>query len=514
MTNSKSTKRALASSILATFMCVAMLVGMTFAWFTDTASTGVNKIVSGKLDVDLEMAKEWNEDGTVKTWESADGKTLTFKTTDNRSADRILWEPGCTYELPELRVVNNGNLALKYKIQITGIQGDAKLNEVIDWTINDEKIDLTEGKLEADEKGAGFKIKGKMQETAGNEYQGLSIDGIAITVYATQDTVEYDSFNNTYDANATYPAGAMIAGLNGNYETLTEAAMAWRESKGVVTSGDQMGANSIGTVDNVTWLISGKVAVGDGKDVTGTSGSVLGLGYFYPAVTFNNITITGVGTDSAITGGSVRVGGKNVVFENIKFTDEVRIDSNPSTLTFKNCTFENGLRIPHSASNAELVVENCKFINDGTHDYAIFVQGNNVATAKFVGNEISGYMRGMNIELGNNAVVTIEKNRIHDLTGMTENGYTYGSAIQMTTAKSFSVKENTITNVPANAFHIYSVCTASISFIGNTVENAKYLCWNEANNTNITSSGNTVTVSVSGKATNKTEEIASDFTLN
>ena len=49
MTSSKSTKRALVSSALAIIMCVAMLVGATFAWFTDTASTGVNKIVSGKI---------------------------------------------------------------------------------------------------------------------------------------------------------------------------------------------------------------------------------------------------------------------------------------------------------------------------------------------------------------------------------------------------------------------------------------------------------------------------------
>ena len=44
MTSSKSTKRALVSSALAIIMCVAMLIGATFAWFTDTASTGVNKI--------------------------------------------------------------------------------------------------------------------------------------------------------------------------------------------------------------------------------------------------------------------------------------------------------------------------------------------------------------------------------------------------------------------------------------------------------------------------------------
>lgn len=197
MTSSKSTKRALLTSVLALLMCVTMLVGATFAWFTDTASTGVNKIQAGNLDVALEM-----KDGD--NWVSAEGKTLTFKTKDNRAADQILWEPGCRYELPALRVVNKGNLALKYKIQITGIQGDAKLNDVIDWTINDAPINLTEGHLAANAKGDSFTIKGVMKTTAGNEYQGLSIDGIGITVYASQDTVESDSFNNQYDANATY----------------------------------------------------------------------------------------------------------------------------------------------------------------------------------------------------------------------------------------------------------------------------------------------------------------------
>ena len=198
MTNRKSTKRALLGSVMAMVLCLAMLIGATFAWFTDTTSTGVNKIQAGNLDVALEM-----KDGD--NWVSAEGKTLTFKTKDNRAADQILWEPGCTYELPQLRVVNKGNLALKYKIQITGIQGDAKLNEVIDWTINDAAIDLTEGHLTAGQQGDAFTIKGHMQESAGNDYQNLTIDGIGINVVATQDTVESDSFGKTYDKDAEYP---------------------------------------------------------------------------------------------------------------------------------------------------------------------------------------------------------------------------------------------------------------------------------------------------------------------
>ena len=201
MTNRKSTKRALLGSVMAMVLCLAMLVGATFAWFTDTASTNVNKIQAGNLDVVLEMQ---NADGK---WVSAEGKTLDFVKAADAKGEAILWEPGCTYELPALRIRNNGNLALKYKVTITGINGSAKLNTVIDWTIGDVAMGA-EQHLAAGESNA-FTIKGHMWESAGNEYMNESIDGIAITVVATQDTVESDSFNNTYDANATYPVVAV-----------------------------------------------------------------------------------------------------------------------------------------------------------------------------------------------------------------------------------------------------------------------------------------------------------------
>ena len=211
MTNRKSTKRALLGSVMAMVLCLAMLVGATFAWFTDTASTGVNKIQAGKLDVALEMKDAAGQ------WVSAEGKTLDFVKAAGAENEAILWEPGCTYTLPELRVVNNGNLALKYKVTITGINGSAKLNEAIEWTIGDVAIG-TEQHLAAGESNA-FTIKGHMKEDAGNEYQGLSIDGIGITVVATQDTVESDSFNKDYDAGAEYPVVA-VANVNTNGDTV------------------------------------------------------------------------------------------------------------------------------------------------------------------------------------------------------------------------------------------------------------------------------------------------------
>jgi len=199
MSNRKSTKRALLGSVMAMVLCLAMLIGATFAWFTDTASTGVNKIQAGNLDVQLV-----DENGN-----SLEGKTLEFKKAANAAeGEAVLWEPGCTYELPAVYVKNNGKLALKYKVTITGINGSAKLNDVIDWTINDADLSADHS-LAAGATSEALTIKGHMKESAGNEYMNESIDGIAITVAATQDTVENDSLGNTYDKDAKYPIVAM-----------------------------------------------------------------------------------------------------------------------------------------------------------------------------------------------------------------------------------------------------------------------------------------------------------------
>ena len=213
--NQKATKRALLTSVMALVMCVVMLVGTTFAWFTDTASTGVNKIQAGNLDIELEM--QVTENGETK-WVKAEGETLQFKKAAGHESEEVLWEPGCRYELPALRIVNKGNLALKYKITVNGVTGDAKLLEAIDFTAKmgaDDGIALDNLKGAILPSGAAqttageavgatdpITIKGVMKTTAGNEYQGLSIDGIGITVVATQYTYEYDSKDNLYDKDA------------------------------------------------------------------------------------------------------------------------------------------------------------------------------------------------------------------------------------------------------------------------------------------------------------------------
>mgnify|MGYP000774364339 FL=1 len=190
--NRTSVKRSLFVSAIALTLTAALLIGSTFAWFTSTASTGVSKVEAGKLKVTLLNGNKELSSTDVLTWQKAEGQTGT-----------ALWEPGCTYNLEPITIKNTGSLALKYKIVITGIKGDADLNKVIDWTVNDTALDA-DHPLPVGESNE-LTISGHMQENADDNYQGKTIDGISITVVATQDTVEYDSNGNQYDKDAEYP---------------------------------------------------------------------------------------------------------------------------------------------------------------------------------------------------------------------------------------------------------------------------------------------------------------------
>ena len=218
-----TTKRSLLASLLALAMCVTMLVGTTFAWFTDSASVSVSKIEAGKLDIDVFYA-DTADGGVGSTWTKLDNNSapLSFLRKDGEKLvqdKNILWEPNCTYSLPALKIVNNGNLALKYKVLITGIKGDSELNNVIEWTM---KLDNEEFKLGSEHyllpqaNSEGFDIltiQGHMDANADNYYQGMTIEGIGITVYAAQYTYENDSNDNKYDENATYYPVLDAAGM-------------------------------------------------------------------------------------------------------------------------------------------------------------------------------------------------------------------------------------------------------------------------------------------------------------
>ena len=307
MNNKRATKRALLTSVMALVMCVVMLVGTTFAWFTDTASTGVNKIQAGNLDIEV----EYTLDG--ETWNDLDRATDIFQ--------KGLWEPGHT-EVVALKFKNNGNLALKYSINMNIVDETAGINKFNqeyklsdylkvktlsqeasligdicigmafsarndglgytatanfkDAAVLDHDLLLTPGEV-----GNYLIMKVYMPETVGNEANAISTEKAAsirfgLNVVATQVTYEKDSFGNTYDKDATYPvadAAALAASVadlanEGNKNVVVSVAQDMNNIAGIKTAKG----------NTLTMDLNGKtlgVSTGTGSPNTTTNGMQL-----------------------------------------------------------------------------------------------------------------------------------------------------------------------------------------------------------------------------------------------
>lgn len=411
MTKSKQTKSALLSSVVALLLCFTMLIGTTFAWFTDNASSSVNKIQAGTLDIQLLDASGNSLEGETLLWQKAAG----------HENEAVLWEPGSTYNLQTITIRNNGNLALKYKIEITGIQGDAELNEVIDWEItnSDGVSELGADHPLAVKTEDTLIISGHMKETAGNKYQGLSIDGIAITVLATQDTVEYDSTNNEYDKNALYygeaPEGANVVS---SAEELKNAV-----ADGVSTVYLKAGEYNIADCKNANLTING-LTEGVVIKVMNEGEDGCDYGFDGSTVTFNGVTIDtrenngnykGFARMTATFNNCDFVGAyaafENNTFNNctFNFNDGYFWTWGAETLNFNGCTFNGNSKaiLAHGSKSTTINVKNCKFAatekgftSSGVNTAAVEIDpiGNNTYTINFSGNntiteEYNGWTR-------------------------------------------------------------------------------------------------------------------------
>ncbi len=227
MTKTKTTKRALITSVLSLLVCFSMLIGSTFAWFTDTATTGVNTIKSGNLDIKLSY-----KNSSVTTWTEVSSSSKLFK-------DAALWEPGYT-EVAYLKVENKGTLAFKYQFTVNVINeivgksvlgNDIKLSEVLKYDLVELTSDTTytdrtkalaavtdpknlatevvKGNMEAKADAKYFALIVYMPTDVDNKanHNGTDIPSIqlGVNVSAAQYTSEKDSYGSDYDAKADLP---------------------------------------------------------------------------------------------------------------------------------------------------------------------------------------------------------------------------------------------------------------------------------------------------------------------
>lgn len=217
----RNIKRSLLTSVLSLLLCVSMLVGSTFAWFTDSVVSQGNIIKSGTLDVQMYWAdgKE-NPDDDATTWTDASAGAI---------FNNDLWEPGYT-EVRHINIKNNGTLALKYQLHIEPTGEVSKLTDAIDVYYIDPAVQVSErtnlsgndklgtltevlagfdttasGTLKSQEE-VKITLALKMRETAGNEYQGLGLgSSFNVALLATQLDYEEDTYGPDYDEDLTTP---------------------------------------------------------------------------------------------------------------------------------------------------------------------------------------------------------------------------------------------------------------------------------------------------------------------
>lgn len=216
MTSKKTTRRALFSSVMALLLCCSMLLGTTFAWFTDSVTSAGNKIQSGTLVVDLELLDKesgnWNSIKTSKAplfnyehWEPGYMQTRVLKI-QNEGTLALKWvarfvsqtTPGMLADAIDVYVCPSETTELAYPADrsLTGYTNVGTLSQFIN-TIQD----TTYGALAPDGE-AYLGIALKMREEAGNEYQNATLGAFDIQILATQQTAEADSFDDQYDVEA------------------------------------------------------------------------------------------------------------------------------------------------------------------------------------------------------------------------------------------------------------------------------------------------------------------------
>ena len=422
MNNKRATKRALLTSVMALVMCVVMLVGTTFAWFTDTASTGVNKIQAGNLDIEVKYTLDGDN------WNDLDEATDIFQ--------KGLWEPGHT-EVVALKFKNNGNLALKYSINMNivdetvGInksEQEYKLSDYLkvktlsqeasqigdicigmafsarndglgytatanfkDATVLDHDLFLAPGEV-----GNYLIMKVYMPETVGNEANAISTEKAAsirfgLNVVATQVPYEKDSFGNTYDKDATYPV--IVSNQQQANDAITKAtdkkvniSIASGQTitldNGIANEGDKSrditfvgdGSQTVDVITNAVSAEGGQLNYQRGSTFTFENMTIqAGEGDFDGVVcnelTYKNCTIKGKLT---LYGKATFI---DCVFENDMANQYSIWTWGGTDVTFEGCKFNtNGKAIllygrATEAKPTNLVVNNCIF-NDGKNGAA------------------------------------------------------------------------------------------------------------------------------------------------
>lgn len=393
MKKKNGTKRSLIMSFISLFVCVAMLIGATFAWFTDTASSTGNKIKAGNLSIALKMYNP--ETGVYEDISDTSAPIFGGENSliaQNKNSD-TLWEPNKT-QVVYLAIENTGNLDLKYKvgINVTNPEGGKNLYEVMQYAITPDATNenpVTEWingnpvepgqNVTANDvslpKGAThyFALSVHMNKEADNNYQGGMVE-FDMNVYAAQLNSEHDSFGSGYDVMAEYDSSPSVPPVIsvGDANALQRALEELNTTGTITLTQDIDLAGSNWASPTMSYTSSGEIITIDGQGHTisnlmstgsqyggligklSTNGNVV-----IQNINLKNVSLTGTNIDEECAGGAL-IGwmdchGGTVEVQNVT-VEGVAIDG------FK---YTGGL-IGYKNTDTALDISNCSVTGTGT----------------------------------------------------------------------------------------------------------------------------------------------------
>lgn len=394
------TKKSLLLSCLSMLLCVTMLIGSTFAWFTDNASTGLNSIQAGTLDIDV----QYTQDGM--SWSNLDNATDLFA--------GALWEPGHT-RVVALKVTNNGSLALKYQMGMnivsetmgTNVYGDPfKLSDYLEVsTLAQQANDsmgvgnITLSVAFQGENAVGYEytnklsevkrenhllpgdshylfIKVDMPETVGNEANAKPGNAASIqfgiNILATQFAYESDSFGSSYDAEADFTDVVVVT--EATYEAFAEAVASVEAGGTVVLPAGvyNIPANAKGktlTITGTEATIIECVKAGEGDyGLDGATVTFEGVTLEFGEQDFNGYVRAKATYIDCIINGRITLYGEST-FTNCTFNnmEGYNVWTWGSNATFENCTFNSGGKsvLVYGSGTSTVTINNCTFNDYG-----------------------------------------------------------------------------------------------------------------------------------------------------
>ena len=186
----QSNKQALIVAALVILLCLVCLTGATLALFTSNIEDGTIGIITTSGNVQVDVV---NKEGV-----SLLKNTLSFVTT----RDEVLFEPGATFYTQPFRVKNAGDVTVNFRIDVSedkdvdmkAFREAFEIYVATDPTQPASAQNMKDfiGTLKVGAESREYHLVIKMKETAGNEFQNATYEGIGITVYAVQGNVNVE----------------------------------------------------------------------------------------------------------------------------------------------------------------------------------------------------------------------------------------------------------------------------------------------------------------------------------